>query len=161
MSIITATQPKQKKYVPSVKALTILCEQNYVCLSRLIPEFDNDNPYTFLLDNDVQYELKVLERFKYTSTVQFTQLSAHFIQLDSQSTRFEPPRLHIRLYHDAKLAEVLACQNISRIKPRYDYPNTEMMQPDEKWQVNMFLREWSEVCLRQGRVSVDLSQFGA
>lgn len=152
MSIAVQTQKKDKKYVPSIKALTILCEQNYVCLRKLIPELSVDNTFTFILDNDVQYELSVLECFKYTSIVQFTQLG-----LDH--THFQLPRLQIRMYHDAKLAEVLACQNISRIKPRYDYPNKDMMQPDEKWQVNMFLREWSEVCLRQGRVSVDLSPY--
>lgn len=153
MSVMTATQKKEKKYVPSIKALTILCEQNYVCLSKLVPEFAVDNTYNFLLDNEVKYELKVLECFKYTSIVQFTQLGV-------QQSLVQLPRLQIRLYHDAKLAEVLACQNITRIKPRYDYPNKDMMQPDEKWQVNMFLREWSELCLRQGRVAVDLRQYG-
>lgn len=157
MSALATTQKREKKYVPSIKALTILCEQNYVCLSKLIPEFSVDREFTFLVNHDVKYDIKVLECFKYTSIVQFTQQVPYS---DAAASLIQPPRLQIRLYHDAKLAEVLACQNISKIKPRYDYPNKEMMQPDEKWQVNMFLREWSELCLRQGRVAVDLSQFG-
>jgi hypothetical protein len=57
----------------------------------------------------------------------------------------------IRLYHDARLAEVISNQDIRHIKPRYDYPNNQMHQPDEKQQINVFLKEWLQLSLQLGQ----------
>jgi hypothetical protein len=62
--------------------------------------------------------------------------------------------MSIRLYHDARMAEVNSSQNIRWIKPRYDYPNKKMHLPDEKQQINQFLKEWLQLCLQQGQVPV-------
>jgi hypothetical protein len=40
-----------------------------------------------------------------------------------------------------------------RFKAVYDYPNLEMMQPDEKRQINLLLRDWLMLCQRQGYYS--------
>jgi hypothetical protein len=64
--------------------------------------------------------------------------------------------MSIRLYHDARLAEVLTTQDIRQVKPRYDYPNIQMHQQDEKQQTNQFLNEWLHLCLRLGQVNVEL-----
>ena len=58
--------------------------------------------------------------------------------------------LTIRMYHDARVAEVCSSQQIFRIKPRYDYPNIAMHQCDEKRQINVFLSDWLLHCLRNG-----------
>lgn len=62
------------------------------------------------------------------------------------------PRMTIRLYHDARMAEVLSSQDVRQIKPRYDYPNTKMHQQDEKQQINQFLNEWLQLCLSLGHL---------
>jgi len=64
------------------------------------------------------------------------------------------PNMSIRLYHDAQMAEVISSQNIRQVKPRYDYPNKDMHQQDEKQQINQFLNEWLHVCLELGQVDV-------
>ena len=62
----------------------------------------------------------------------------------------------IRLYHDARMAEVLSTQDIKQVKSRYDYPNNQMHQQDEKQQTNQFLNEWLHLCLRLGQVNIEL-----
>jgi hypothetical protein len=64
--------------------------------------------------------------------------------------------MSIRLYHDARAAEVISSQGIRQVKPRYDYPNTNMHQEDEKQQINQFLNEWLHLCLCLGQVNVEL-----
>ena len=52
------------------------------------------------------------------------------------------PRLTVRLYHDARLAEVTEASPFRRVQARYPYPNSQMHQRDEKAQWNRFLGEW-------------------
>ena len=67
------------------------------------------------------------------------------------------PKMTVRLYHDARMAELLSSQGITQVKPRYDYPNKYMHQQDEKHQLNQFLNEWLHLCLELGQVSVQSS----
>jgi uncharacterized protein len=59
----------------------------------------------------------------------------------------------VRLYHDANLAEVVKCQRYRQFAPRYEYPNIDMHQIDEKAQMNRFLGELLAHCLAHGRVA--------
>lgn len=61
--------------------------------------------------------------------------------------------MSVRLYHDARVAEVCSTQQIYRFKGRYDYPNKKLHQRDEKHQINQFLAEWLRYCLLQGTVA--------
>ena len=60
----------------------------------------------------------------------------------------------LRLYHDARMAEVVHCSTSRRFEARYRYPNPDMLQRDEKFQQNRFAAELLEFCLTNGR-SVD------
>ena len=60
----------------------------------------------------------------------------------------------LRLYHDARMAEVVHCSTSRRFEARYRYPNRDMLQRDEKFQQNRFAAELMEFCLNNGR-SVD------
>ncbi|EMP84373.1 hypothetical protein VC116063_002770 [Vibrio cholerae O1 str. 116063] len=46
------------------------------------------------------------------------------------------------------------------MQARYDYPNENMVQPDEKAQLNRFLGDWLTFCLKHGisRSPITLSQ---
>jgi len=55
-----------------------------------------------------------------------------------------------------RMAEVCAAQQISRLQPRYDYPNKNMHQRDEKEQVNLFLADWLKFCLRHGTSLINI-----
>lgn len=86
------------------------------------------------------------ERFRYTSTVVVSQ------RLEDGSPWLESPRLLVRLYHDARMAEVLCNRQRRQLSGRYPYPNPQMHQPDEKLQLNAFLGEWLSQCLHHGQL---------
>ena len=93
------------------------------------------------------YLLESKERTRYTSLYEIR-------QANSQAFHYLQPQLLVRLYHDARLAEVCASQQIYKLKPRYDYPNKKMHHQDEKHQTNQFLNDWLVFCLKQ-RIKVE------
>ncbi len=56
----------------------------------------------------------------------------------------------VRLYHDARMAEVVAYSGEKAGLASYEYPNEMMFQPDEKAQQNRFLAEWLSISLKHG-----------
>ena len=149
----------RRKYVPDMRKFTVLCEQNYVRLLKLYPHAanqfsDSDKPstaedFSFSINQTLKFNISLKEQFKYTSTVEVS-------QVDARMPDWLKPTMEVRLYHDAQMAEVIKSQNISRIKPTYTYPNPKMMQSDEKYQINHFLMDWMELCLAKGEVPVKL-----
>ena len=92
----------------------------------------------------VTVEMKILEAFRYTTTLEITQLP----ELKQWMTN---PSMLVRVYHDACTAEVVSYQGHRNLKPRYSQPNAHMYHSDEKMQVNAFLGEWLTLCLKIGR----------
>jgi uncharacterized protein YqiB (DUF1249 family) len=143
---------KSKNYTPNLSKLISDCEINYHRLMRLLPELDDQEEWLFGVDADAEQQLKqvsirVVERSKYTTTVAVAQ--------ESLINEWVPkPILTVRLYHDANMAEVLSFQRNRSIRQTYPYPNEKMYQPDEKAQMNTFLGEWLEFCLRSGRALI-------
>jgi uncharacterized protein YqiB (DUF1249 family) len=85
---------------------------------------------------------------KYTTDISLKQAS-------SVSEFLPHLNLSVRLYHDAKVAEVIQHDFHQRIKPSYGYPNPDMHQKDEKYQLNAFLGDWLMACLESGRVPLN------
>jgi len=79
--------------------------------------------------------------------------------IEASSTELNPMayKASIRLYHDVNLAEVIRCEHHRQFSPRYEYPNDNMHQVNEKAQVNRFLSELLAHCLRYGRVDHTVS----
>lgn len=99
------------------------------------------------LDDDqgkVTVEIKVVEAFKYTTTLEI-------VQLPEFQQWMTNPSMLVRVYHDANTAEVISYQGHRNLQPRYSRPNPKMYHPDEKMQVNRFLGEWLTHCLNVGR----------
>lgn len=140
-------RPK-KAYTPNLSKLMSDCEINYHRIMRLLPELDDLEEWRFGVDANTdqlkQVSIHIVERSKYTTTVAVAQESL----LDDWVPK---PTLTVRLYHDAQMAEVLTFQRNRYIRQTYTYPNEKMFQPDEKAQLNVFLGEWLEFCLRSGR----------
>lgn len=133
----------RKKYVPHLPSILATCEHNYVCMLKLLPDCDtHDLQYSFEVAEGLKYQIKIVDSSRYTSTLEMAQLSAN-------TPSFLQPKMTIRLYHDAKAAEVLAAQRTSGLKPVYEYPNLNMHQRNEKHMVNVFLAEWLHFCLTQ------------
>ncbi|HOY24873.1 MAG TPA: DUF1249 domain-containing protein, partial [Cellvibrio sp.] len=131
------------------------CETNYLRLQKLLTQYfsksidaQDGDAYRFLISrSDQQWlnQIRILERSPYTTTLQITQTS-----VSATSSWLQMPRLTVRMYHDAKLAEVLAWEGHKRLRPRYEYPNRAMYHADEKLQINRFLGELLTLALREG-----------
>lgn len=147
-----------RRYVPDLKKMAAACEGNYIRLNKLMPDFELGYEKSFFISSDTpsespEYEarihLKVIESFPYTSTIEVVQkgICPDWIQ---------PPCMIVRVYHDARSAEVTSYQNQKRIHGKYQYPNPQMRMPDEKAQLNQFLAEWLTHCLKYGHAEVAL-----
>ena len=111
----------------------------------------------FFINDHLAYTITVNEITRYTSLITFEQkIVAQIANKDKVLTHSLHPRMSIRLYHDARMAEVISSQDIHQVKPRYDYPNKNMHQQDEKQQINQFLNEWLHLCLEHGQVNIAL-----
>lgn len=152
---------KKRSYKPYVPDFLTLCERNYAQLRFFLPgaiSVPNANAQAndgragdckVIQINEYEgYRIKLLELCKFTTTIKIEHVS-------ESALGWLRPQFEVRLYHDARLAEVISCQQVRRFKAVYDYPNIEMMQPDEKRQINLLLRDWLLLCQRQGYHSVE------
>lgn len=91
-------------------------------------------------DQSVSVCVDVLERTPYTTLIKLT--SSYVI-----CSEYAPETvLQVRIYHDARVAEVIKVQGHQRIRPHYIYPNASMYLPDEKRQSNKLLSEILDFC---------------
>jgi uncharacterized protein YqiB (DUF1249 family) len=110
----------------------------------LLPDVDTDDlTYTFAVSDKLKYKITILDTAPYTTTLRMEQIDA--LQL------YLKPVMDIRIYHDARMAEVLSSQHAGAIAPSYDYPNPDMRHRDEKERVNGFLSEWLGFCLKHSQ----------
>lgn len=89
-------------------------------------------------------ELILLERSRYTLLVGIRQ---SFIPGGEQRL-LSNLQFKVRLYLDAKLAEVVSYQGQQPLQARYPFPNKHMFYPDEKRQTNLVLYDWLSHCSR-------------
>ncbi|MFP6797328.1 MAG: DUF1249 domain-containing protein [Pseudomonadales bacterium] len=135
---------KPRRYKIDLVEHMVECDQNYVRVIKLFPDYDQVDHRDLLLcfgEEVVNVRMSVLERSRYTSVILLTQ---------EASSVAPSNRIRIRVYHDAKSAEVIEIQNQRRFKAIYDYPNPKMRQRDEKKQINRFLGEFLGFCLTFG-----------
>lgn len=135
------------RYVPDLNRQIALCEANYRRLLQLLPDLDHCDLREFQVAHGelpITISLQVEERFNYTTTLRVS-------QWQEQESWLGKSELVVRLYHDAKLAEVIG-ERRRQLSGRYQYPNKQMHQPDEKLQLNAFLAEWLSHCLEHGHL---------
>lgn len=144
-----AVRKPSRRYCVDLAAAQAECAANYRRLERLLGACCEDER-CFAVGAYLHMHIRVRERSPYTTLLDIAQAS----------TAMAAPSLSVRVYHDAQLAEVVAFAHLRRVRPRYDYPNPAMHQPDEKAQWNRFLGEWLSHCLQHG-VPIDrpLSEF--
>lgn len=121
------------------------CDANYTRLMRLCPGLRERSGGVFdvaIAGRRAQVSIKVLERSPYTTLLRLRQGPDAPWGLN--------PGFTVRLYHDARCAEVVEYQRARHFKAVYAYPNDAMRQRDEKVQVNRFLGEFLSHCLRNG-----------
>ncbi len=121
------------------------CDANYFRLMRLFPALRERAGETLsvnVVGRRTDVSLEVIERGPYTTLIRLRQGRKERWDLN--------PGFTVRLYHDARCAEVVEYQRARHFKPVYTYPNDAMRQRDEKAQVNRFLGEFLSYCLRNG-----------
>lgn len=142
-------------YRPRLSTLMTVCEVNYMLLLKLLANKEQQgDSRQFFISDFLSFDLTVNEVTRYTSLVTIKQ-NATINGVDLST--FLRPKMVIRMYHDARMAEVVSNQDVRQIKPRYDYPNKHMHLPDEKQQINQFLTEWLQLSLQLGQSHVVLS----
>jgi uncharacterized protein YqiB (DUF1249 family) len=121
-------------------ALPAVYERNYAYLQELIPGLAGLHDNTCVTLNDIEHlEIVIREQCPFTTVLDINHIlnNAHLPDLV----------MSVRIYHDARMAEVIRYQRHSRIKPSYSYPNEAMYQPLEKRQINLFFSDWLRHCL--------------
>jgi uncharacterized protein YqiB (DUF1249 family) len=151
MSVVT------KKYRPHLPTLMALCEINYMLLLRVLADKEQvGEQRCFFISDFLSYRVTVNEVTRYTTLLTINQEAN--IQGYNLTELFRP-KMVVRLYHDARMAEVISNQDVRQIKPRYEYPNDKMHLPDEKQQINYFLKEWLQLCLKLGQVHINMNKI--
>jgi len=138
-----------KRYVPDIAKHGALCEANYVRLQRLLQDLSQPSYQFSWMDNHgnkVDVDINVIERFKYTTTLQL------FKQLHTVPAPLDTVELTVRMYSDARMAEVVTLSQGKQLAGVYRYPNDQMYQIDEKEQANHYLAEWLSHLLLHGAV---------
>jgi len=153
--VLVASRHKHKRYQVDLGALMAACETNYWRLRKLLlpefPHFACGEVIVFALpalnrQSERYLRLRIVERCTYTTTLELSEV----ISDDNASRWGLSPQLAVRIYHDAKTAEVIAFQHQRHFHGHYEYPNPQMRQQDEKFQLNSLLAEWLHHCLQYG-----------
>ena len=134
----------EKRYSIDLNSHMAECEANYARLMRLMPMLADGDRSVFAMvlgESEARVILRVVARYKYTTVVELSQENA---------VEVPETRIAIRVYHDAKAAEVIAFQDQRGFRAVYGYPNHQMRHPDEKVQVNRFLGEFLRMCIAHG-----------
>jgi uncharacterized protein len=135
----------RKKYRIDLPGHMAECDANYLRLMKLFPNLREEDFSAFsvlLGERFCHVRITVVERGPYTTLLELKPVP--------EIPWGMVPRMLIRLYHDARSAEVVECHRSRHFRPVYDYPNKHMHMPDEKAQVNRFLTEFLSWCLRHG-----------
>ena len=137
----------RERYRVDLAGLQSACEVNYARLMQLLPEMRAGQASRRVALSRGEHllgvlRLEVVEVSPYTTTLQ--------LQQEQHLPWLPLPRLEVRVYHDARMAEVVVADNARRLRGLYPYPNEAMHQPDEKTQLNLFLGEWLTHCLACG-----------
>ncbi|PIP81250.1 MAG: hypothetical protein COW84_00860 [Gammaproteobacteria bacterium CG22_combo_CG10-13_8_21_14_all_40_8] len=118
-------------------------ESNYCLLLRLLPVDSQWTVVSARVNSSLSLEIKLIENSLYTTTISL--LST----IQKGKTVVKMDKWPIRLYHDAKVAEVLATLDGRQLDFKLSYPNKRMHQPDEKYRANEHLKEWLIACVRK------------
>lgn len=115
-----------------------LYEHNYLRLRRLAPDLDIADEMISVSPGHLDLHLTITERCKFTTMLRLT------YQFEQQGNLVVQPDMHIRIYHDARIAEV---QDRLDRNQRRIYSGEKVTQ---KWRLNRFLYKWLGYCQFQG-----------
>ena len=139
----------------SFVSLMTLYESNYIRLAWLVSNVETiDGAHVSTVPGDCPLHLVVEDRSRYTTTLSLTYLFD-----TDEGVRVADPDLQIRIYHDARLAEVKQCSRWHRhevLKALSSQARDAQQQVHlaqnlgDRWQRNMMLNKWLDYCVERG-----------
>lgn len=132
----------RKPYHVNLARQQLLCETNYSLLMQLMMDNTANQWLIGFTFHGQTYSInfQVIDRSRYTTVIDISQ--------KNQAYWLPCQTMHVGLYHDVRMAEVIGSQH--SFQSRYSYPNPSMYHPDEKEQLNRFLAERLKHCLFNG-----------
>ncbi|HEY5806666.1 MAG TPA: DUF1249 domain-containing protein [Povalibacter sp.] len=129
----------------SFVSLMSLYESNYIRLGWLIEDLSSLNGAAVsAIDGDCPLHLKVEERSRYTTTFTLTYM------FEDGAGAFADPDLQIRVYHDARLAEVQSCARWHRHSMLESIRSGLVRALGDRSLRNMMLNKWLDYCVERG-----------
>ena len=123
----------------SFAGLMELYEQNYLRLRNLAPDLAVADEMVSSVPEHQDLYLSVTERCPYTTMLRLT-----YRFDDEQGKALFEPDLHLKVYHDARVVEVMQYHSRSR------GPMLIGDLIEKKWMMNRFLYKWLGYCQYQG-----------
>lgn len=124
-----------------------LYESNFIRLGWLLPKLPpSGTSLVSRVQSDIPLHLTVGEVSPYTTTVTLTYL------FEEGADWVADPDLQVRLYHDASLAEAMACTDTHRHKALQAFTTGNGTELQRRWARNMMLNKWLEYCADRGHL---------
>lgn len=129
----------------SFVSLMSLYESNYIRLGWLIPALDSiAGTMISEVEGDCPLRVTIEERSRYTTTLTLTYV------FEDESGVSTDPDLQIRIYHDARLAEVQSCARWHRHAMLESIRSELARALGERWLRNVMLNKWLDYCVERG-----------
>lgn len=123
-------------------SLMDLYENNFLRFRKLVPDLEALPEHAYSrINGSMGLHIIVLERTRFTTTLRMTY---HFTE---GSRLHAEPDLKLRVYHDARLVEVLS-GHLKHGRQKLEHLPADAKL--EKWKLNRFLFKWLGFCLHQG-----------
>lgn len=122
-----------------------LYESNYIRLKWLVPDITRvTGTLMSEVTGDCPLHLQVEEHSRYTTTFKLTYF------FDAADGPYADPDLIVRVYHDARLAEVRACARWHQHEVLRSLRSRCSHELDDRWARNMMLNKWLDYCVERG-----------
>lgn len=122
--------------------LAQVCEENYAKLLRLIPDLlSMQQNAVGVAQQKMALQLQIIERNPFTLTIELNHC------FDQQVDVLLLPAIKIRVYQDAKSAEVLSDYVRADVAKVVKDPSQSVAIMNYKWRLNYFLAKWLDHCL--------------
>jgi uncharacterized protein YqiB (DUF1249 family) len=129
----------------SFVSLMSLYESNYIRLGWLIEDLSAvEGRIVSSVEGDCPLHLEVEDRSRYTTTLTLTYM------FEGEAAPLADPDLQIRVYHDARLAEVQSSARWHRHAMLESIRSSLARALGERWLRNMMLNKWLDYCVERG-----------
>ncbi|WP_157981174.1 DUF1249 domain-containing protein [Aliidiomarina haloalkalitolerans] len=143
----------KRRYIPDLQALHSLAERNYAALQRLLGREPEKLERELLVGDQLRFRISEKSSARYTTDIAIEQLEPH-------GHAFVRAAFIVRLYHDARMAEIVDCQGVEGLTAIQTVHERPGQGRDEKLQLNLHLADWLKLCFQVGRTSTHFKFAG-